>query len=172
MCSNAAGEAPEWMNDIHDSHCKIVCGGGFACCAHCGAVAASHRLKSGHFAPCSPSSKASWRLPEGSKWRLQRIIGGKHPEGSAAKSWPDGRDASMQIMMRTRRQQESEDETPLQPAAVEPCQWFDELEQEGIVAMERRERIVDVISILTAKFDATVSGTTISFAGIASFAEE
>jgi len=154
-----AGPLPDWAEHIDQSHARLIFGGGYVCCVECGALAGSHHHRSGLFTACPVSRAQEWRLPEGSKGRLQRIKQGKHPEGKQAEAWPDGRRGSLRIKMRVHRRSLTAE--VLQPAAAEPDDWFDSEEELQRDAADARARVSVLTALCRANFATAVPGLTI-----------
>jgi hypothetical protein len=89
--SKAAAALPSWADEIHASHSSLASAGGFVLCRDCGSLASSYHRKSNLFKVCAFTNQDDgWTMPEGSKWRMQKLLDGLHPVPKLD-LWPDGR---------------------------------------------------------------------------------
>jgi hypothetical protein len=90
---------PPWHLRVHRSHQAYVCAG-MMFCSKCGSVATVARSRSRMFEMCPASTNANWKLPEGSRGRLNRALVGLHPDMATLKvqgsTWPNGKPANAQ----------------------------------------------------------------------------
>ena len=143
------------------------------CCLRCGALAASHNLRSGLFEACPAATAGSWTLPEGSKGRLKRFRQGKHPEGSTAAVWPDGRSAVTIVSIKAiQRVQVSDDDKPLTTLLAEPDDQYDSLVERACEEQQREARIQEIREIIQEEIEAITPGAQLLIPSLTHFAQE
>ena len=172
------GSIPLWAGQVHPSHQWLLNGGGFLCCVRCGALAASRNLRSGLFAACPASTGSGWSLPEGSKGRLERFKRGLHPEGRAARYWPDGRKAGNAIMINVARRPNpgsSDRGAVLARATAEDMQdacWLESLLGTESDRAQRAGRVAEIHEAITAAFEAAGPGQIADLGAMRGYIQE
>ena len=168
-----SGVLPDWVQMVSPTHIRLVHGGGFVCCLRCGALAASHNLRSGLFEGCPAASLRGWQLPEGSKGRLQRVRQGEHPEGTAASSWPDGRSADTVVQMRAvARARHDGDVAPLVELLAEPDEPYDELADLAVEEQRKDDRLAEIIGVHHEDFEEAGPEGQLKCAALAGYSGE
>ena len=85
---------PAWSSKVDKSHDSWH-GGGIVFCRNCGFLGAGERQNLGLYSPCRLAMDGK-QTPLGSKYRLERLKRGRHPDPSAG-TWPkckaEGEDA-------------------------------------------------------------------------------